>query len=272
MLRSLVLVALFLGSVALGSRGSAKELEPVEAGKAQKVVFQAGAQVAPPAKAGLPRKAQKARSPKTIEATADKWTKLPVSLLKFGQTGVLVEREIDSGFPGGWIALRQFAVFRVVSIVDGSNVIAEWSAHDDRELVQNIRLCLKGFSTKGVVDDDILIIPWVVNVTGTTKWAGITMLLIEPRLETAEEREAKARAAQTKQGEEEAELERKAAAEKALWRVWTDASRAHSVEAQFKGLVGGQVKLVKKDGTKISIPLEGLSEEDQGWILKRGKQ
>ena len=98
------------------------------------------------------------------------------------------------------------------------------------------------------------------------------MLLIEPRLETAEEREAKARAAQTKQGEEEAELERKAAAEKALWRVWTDASRAHSVEAQFKGLVGGQVKLVKKDGTKISIPLEGLSEEDQGWILKRGKQ
>ena len=47
MLRSLVLVALFLGSVALGSRGSAKELEPVEAGKAQKVVFQAGAQVSP---------------------------------------------------------------------------------------------------------------------------------------------------------------------------------------------------------------------------------
>jgi hypothetical protein len=114
----------------------------------------------------------------------------------------------------------------------------------------------------------------LVNVTGTTKYttalgARSTVLVIEPLLETDEQRQAKERVAEEKHG---AKLDRKAAAEKPLWRVWTDAARTRTVEAQFKGLVGGQVKLLKKDGTKISIPLEGLSGDDQAWIRDRKKQ
>jgi hypothetical protein len=86
------------------------------------------------------------------------------------------------------------------------------------------------------------------------------MAQLERKAVADEEQQAKERAAEEKQ------LERKAAVEKAPWRVWTDASRSHTVEAQFKGLVGGQVKLLKKDGTEISIPLEWLSEEGKGWI------
>ena len=87
----------------------------------------------------------------------------------------------------------------------------------------------------------------------------------------AEDRE---RAVEAKRlgAEREAQEKRYQDAEKAGWRVWTDKSGAHTVEAQFKGVIGGQVKLVKKDGTGIFIPLENLSEEDRAWIQERKKQ
>ncbi len=74
-------------------------------------------------------------------------------------------------------------------------------------------------------------------------------------------------------GEAQAKKEReKYEREKALWRVWSDASGTHIAEARFSGAIGGQVKLVKKDGTKIFIPLENLSEVDREWIRDQRKQ
>lgn len=53
------------------------------------------------------------------------------------------------------------------------------------------------------------------------------------------------------------------------FRSWTDASGEHKTEAQFKGMAFGKVKLLKRNGGEVTIPLEKLSEEDQTWIKKR---
>jgi hypothetical protein len=96
-LRSFVLVALSLGSVVFGNRSFAKDLEPVEPAKAQKIV---------------------APTPQANPA----WTAFLVygsrnNLLVVGKKGVLMD---------AWPP----AVLKVVSIVDGSNLIVEW---DDLE-------------------------------------------------------------------------------------------------------------------------------------------
>ncbi len=67
----------------------------------------------------------------------------------------------------------------------------------------------------------------------------------------------------------QAEKERKAAIEAAKWRTWTDASGAHKMEAKFSGMTAGNVKLTKRDGSVLTLPLEKLSDEDQEWIKKR---
>ena len=66
-----------------------------------------------------------------------------------------------------------------------------------------------------------------------------------------------------------AESAKKAAAEAARWRTWTDSSGEHKIEAKFAYVIKGSVKLVKKDGSTITIPLEKLSDEDQAWIKNR---
>lgn len=55
------------------------------------------------------------------------------------------------------------------------------------------------------------------------------------------------------------------------WRTWTDASGAHKTEAEFKGLSFGKVKLLTRDGRKLVLPLDQLSDEDQQWIKKRSR-
>ncbi len=86
------------------------------------------------------------------------------------------------------------------------------------------------------------------------------------------QRKAKEEAAEKQRKETQAEQDRKAAAENARYRVWSDSSRTHTVEARFKYVVGNQVKLAKRDGTEISILLEKLSEDDQAWIRDRSKK
>lgn len=267
MLMYFMLAAMSLSSVMFGSRCSAKDLEPVEPAKAQKAAWLLDAK----AKA----KAPKPRSAADRAKQAAMQTGLKVLKLAVGQTGILGNQYDATPIK-----------FKVVSVVDGSNLIVEYDDrhfHGGRSSITGAVITrsyttheyfyfwLKGFSTKGVVDDDEVTIPWVVNVTGTRKYdTGRTVLVIEPRLQTDEELQAKAEVAQKKSA-----LARKAAAEKARrtqWRTWADASRTHTVEAQYKGVIGGQVKLVKRDGTEISVPLEKLSEEDRGWIQDRKKQ
>ena len=283
MLRYLLVAVISFGSVVSGGRCSAKDLEPVESAKAQKVK--------------LPIKGKMV-------------ARLNPGSLAAGQAGVFVKSQVH---PNTRAIIQYFDHLKVISVVDDSNLIVEYDQrnwamsvdHESSTTHRYISFWLKGFSTKGVVDDDNVTIPWVVDVTGTKKYttsAGTqsTVLLIEPHQQTdkerkaeeeqrkadeqaaqkqqqaaeeaaKKERQAKEDAAQKRQKEKQAELDRNAAAEKALWRVWTDASGTHTMEARFKSMIGDQVKLLKRDGTQISVPLEKLSEEDREWIRDRKK-
>lgn len=68
---------------------------------------------------------------------------------------------------------------------------------------------------------------------------------------------------------EKAEADKKAAAEKAKWHAWTDSTGQYKTEAMFGGMAGGTVKLIKKDGSTVELPLEKLSAEDQQWIKNK---
>jgi Skp family chaperone for outer membrane proteins len=52
-------------------------------------------------------------------------------------------------------------------------------------------------------------------------------------------------------------------------RTWTDSTGKHTIEAEFKGVAAGKVKLLKADGETITIALDKLSDEDQAWIKDR---
>ena len=66
-------------------------------------------------------------------------------------------------------------------------------------------------------------------------------------------------------GAEVAEVQ-KAPVQVAEYRTWTDSSGVHKIEAKFGGMAGGKVKLIKRDGTTLQLPLDKLSTSDQEWI------
>jgi hypothetical protein len=298
-----VAVAISLATILLGSTCPAKDLGPVEPAKAQNVKLPIKGRMVKVRGGGAPLAAVY----KLFDANGTSYDALYPEDLTVGTAGVFAKYDA-------------IAEFRVISVADESNLIVEYDHRIEGALGADgrapaptkhhyISLWLKGFSTKGVVDDDKVTIPWVVNVTGTKKYttgAGTTstVLLIEPHQETdkerqareaaaqeerqaqdeaaqkerhtkeeaaRKERQAKDEAAQKRQREKQADLDRKAAAEEARWRVWTDASGTHTIEAHFRYMIGDQVKLLKRDGTEISVPLKNLSEEDRGWIKNRKK-
>ena len=81
--------------------------------------------------------------------------------------------------------------------------------------------------------------------------------------------DAAAAAAKAAQEQKARRATAKAAAEAAKWRTWTDASGEHKIEAKFGGLASGEVVLIKRDGSKVQIPIEKLSDDDQEWVNNR---
>jgi len=51
------------------------------------------------------------------------------------------------------------------------------------------------------------------------------------------------------------------------YRTWT--TGGEKIEAAFRGMIGDQVTIAKKDGAKVKAALGELSDEDQAWIRKR---
>jgi len=49
-------------------------------------------------------------------------------------------------------------------------------------------------------------------------------------------------------------------------RTWTDSTGKFTVEAKYRGVVGGKVRLEKADGSIVFVPIERLSKRDQEWI------
>jgi hypothetical protein len=83
------------------------------------------------------------------------------------------------------------------------------------------------------------------------------------------EADKKAADADRKAATEKAKADRIAAEEKAKWRTWTDSTGQYKTEAEYGGVAGGKVKLIKKDGSTVRLPLEQLSTEDQQWIKNK---
>lgn len=55
------------------------------------------------------------------------------------------------------------------------------------------------------------------------------------------------------------------------FRTWTDASGGYTIEAKYAGTAFGKVQLKKKDGSKVVVPMEQLSDADRDWIQKRSR-
>ena len=225
-----------------------------------------------------PEKARSALSPTNKHMLSA--PPLSVPTLSMGLAGVLWNRSA-------------LAEFKVVSVEDDSNLIAEFdevayisgrgSTLDPAKARvktkhHNIAVWFKGFSTKGLVDDDKFTIPFVVTVTDTktytTSWhKKRTVLVIEPRTETEEERQARLKtpdaAARRQQGRTKAKDDRGATTENTSWRTWTTDASGTRIEAKFGGLISGSAKLIKRDGSSIRVPMEQLSDEDQEWIKRR---
>ncbi len=76
--------------------------------------------------------------------------------------------------------------------------------------------------------------------------------------------------AEAQRHEREAERQRREAIEKAKWRTWTTADDRFSVEAQFSGVIAGEVRLTRRDGSTSQVDLDVLCDEDRKWIEDRG--
>ena len=98
-------------------------------------------------------------------------------------------------------------------------------------------------------------------------------IIVKDAAELAAEREAAEEQLKAEQERkaaiEKAKAEKLAAYEKAKWRTWTISGRR--AEAKFSGIGFGKVRLVNRDGSKTTIPLEELSDDDRAWIEKRKK-
>jgi hypothetical protein len=53
------------------------------------------------------------------------------------------------------------------------------------------------------------------------------------------------------------------------FRAWVDSTGEYRINAKFGGMAFGNVTLIKEDGSKLTLPKEKLSEEDQEWLQKR---
>jgi len=54
-------------------------------------------------------------------------------------------------------------------------------------------------------------------------------------------------------------------------RRWFDSCGALRIVAEFRGVIDGKVKLKRRNGAEILVPLEMLSEADQSWIKKHAQ-
>lgn len=55
-------------------------------------------------------------------------------------------------------------------------------------------------------------------------------------------------------------------------RTWTDSTGKFTVEAEFRGMIFGEVRLKKTSGEVISVPIERLSKADREWIGRQSRE
>jgi hypothetical protein len=109
------------------------------------------------------------------------------------------------------------------------------------------------------------------RTNGQERQAATGTVTMEQSNSDDDQRAAAARARAATERARAADERARAAAEAELWRTWTDSTGQHKTEAKFGGVIAGTVKLIKRDGSAIKIPVEKLSDEDREWIEDRKK-
>ncbi len=133
------------------------------------------------------------------------------------------------------------------------------------------RVWLAGFSTEGFADDDTFSVGHIVYVSGTHQYTAVTgaaqtIMKIEPF--PVDWRTWRELAIEERLIEDPAKAREKAQrAEQELWRTWT--AGKHTTVAKFGGMIGQSVRLTKKNGKTVSVPLGKLSDADRKWITDR---
>ena len=95
---------------------------------------------------------------------------------------------------------------------------------------------------------------------------GLAKVRAEKAKAEADKQAAALKAETDKRARAEADAKAAAEAEETKWRTWTDSTGQFTTKAKFGGMASGKVNLIKKDGSKVSLPLANLSDEDQKWI------
>ncbi|MDZ4656480.1 MAG: SHD1 domain-containing protein [Bythopirellula sp.] len=121
-------------------------------------------------------------------------------------------------------------------------------------------ICLKDCPTKGLVNEQLVVLIGLVEVKGTKSYIdteGGSNTIRVVRFITAERK-----AAIDKQLADQIAAERDVA-EELLYRIWTSSKGNHTIEAKFVKFEKGKVHLQKRDGSVIGLAPKKLSKEDR---------
>ena len=151
--------------------------------------------------------------------------------------------------------------WKVFQVVDEHNMIVQSRIDSARKV-----FWVTGIDTTGVTDGSYQKLGQIFEVTGTKQYGtaiGSTNTVLVFSLFSIQDADAlieklKAYEAARKPPAEEIGLR--------SFRTWTDATDAFTIHARFGGIIGGKVVLVKKDGSKVSVTREQLSDADNKYL------
>ncbi len=157
---------------------------------------------------------------------------------------------------------------KVFQVIGPRDVLLEWPTASRATL---ILIWLRGSNTSRLADGQRLTIEKPVHVTGTKQYdtatgSTKTVMVIEPWPVSEARLEEVARSIGLIEDPAKAR-DKSQQAEQDKWRTWT--AGEHTTTARFAGMIGQTVRLKKKDGKTVSIPLSRLSEADRKWITDR---
>jgi len=172
----------------------------------------------------------------------------------------------DNVIVGDWGLLPKS--LRILQIIDDDEMLLDYRFGRYQTRV----IWLKGHPTESLTDDSKFSTPLLVRATGTRDYTTVlgarsTVLYLEVvQLQPSLLRIAREYLRDGKKGHPDHRR-----LQKFEYRIWRDATGQFETEAQFLGMAAGKVKLRKKTGSMIDVPIERLSTEDQEWIRKQGR-
>lgn len=95
-------------------------------------------------------------------------------------------------------------------------------------------------------------------------------LWIEPKAKSKEEA-SEDEPSETELVEGTASSDAEGSSDESEFRTWVDSTGKHKVEAKFLSFEDGQVRLERRDGNAVSMPIKRLSLADQKVVRKMAK-